>query len=248
MTDEPTAQAAPQASPQPIDKLAGALAKAQAVITSPPRNREVTVKLKDNKGQYKFKYATLDSIIDHVRKALTDNGLWFSQTLDGNGEGKYHLVTTLLHESGQSIHSTTPLLVSGGGNQEFGSALSYMRRYSLCSILGVAADEDDDANTADGNDVARVKYETKDDLWAGPLPKMKFKAAMSDFCKELDACGDSDQLLAFLNMKDSQILIDQCIQDKPSWYYGTGDSDVLGLEERINSRKAALTEPKEQVA
>lgn len=138
-----------------IDKIAAALAAAQAQITSPPRNREVTVKTKVGNG-YAFKYATLDAIIDHVRKPLTDNGIWFVQTL-ANGDGKYRLVTTLTHSSGQSITSETPLLLSGSGNQEFGSALTYMRRYALTAMLGIAADEDDDANQADGNNVEDMK-------------------------------------------------------------------------------------------
>lgn len=141
-----------------INEIAGALAKAQSAITSPPRNREVTVKTKTG-GSYKFKYATLDAIIDHVRGPLTANGIWFTQTL-ANGDGKYRLVTTLMHSSGQTIVSETPLLVDSADNQAFGSALTYMKRYALAALLGVAADEDDDANSADGNTVTESKDRT----------------------------------------------------------------------------------------
>jgi hypothetical protein len=34
--------------------------------------------------------------------------------------------------------------------QKFGSALTYARRYAICSMLSVTADEDDDANSASG--------------------------------------------------------------------------------------------------
>lgn len=138
-----------------IDKISAALAKAQASLGAAPKNREVTVKTRTG-SEYKFKYATLDGIIEHVRPALTSNGLWFTQTLEETG-GKYSLVTTLLHDSGQSIASHTPLLVAGGGNQEFGSALTYMRRYALSAILGIAADDDDDGNMADSHKVTDVK-------------------------------------------------------------------------------------------
>lgn len=153
-TDAPVA-----APPKAIDKIAQALAKAQAEITNPPRNREVTVKTKTG-SSYKFKYATLDSIIDHVRGPLTKHGIWFIQTLESDGAGRYRLVTTLTHESGQYITSETPLLVAGAGNQEFGSALTYMRRYALTALLGIAADEDDDANHADGNTVEQSRERT----------------------------------------------------------------------------------------
>lgn len=144
--------------PFPLGQIAGALAKAQAAITNPPRNREVEVYSKRTNSKYKFKYATLDAIIDAVRKPLTDNGIWFTQTLEANGGGKYVLRTTLLHESGEHLSSMTPLLgVDTADNQAFGSALTYMRRYALTALLGIAADEDDDANAADGNRVEKSK-------------------------------------------------------------------------------------------
>ncbi len=135
-------------------KIAAALAKAQSVISNPEKNREVTVKGVTKTGKefnYTFKYTTLDRIIETVRKPLTDNGLWFTQTLENADGGRYNLVTALWHESGQSIRSETPLLVDGATNQAFGSALTYMRRYALAAMPGIASDEDDDANQADGN-------------------------------------------------------------------------------------------------
>ena len=145
-----------------IAQIATALAAAQAEITNPPRNREVTVR--SDKGNYKFKYATLDAIIDAVRPALTKNGLWFIQTL-ANGDGKYQLVTTLTHKSGEWMESEQPILVERPGSQAFGSALTYSRRYSLTAMLGVAADEDDDGNGADGNHI-----EKSEDRRAAPKP------------------------------------------------------------------------------
>jgi hypothetical protein len=134
-----------------IAQLAKALASAQAEITNPQKNREVTVSTKTG-GSYKFKYATLDGILDAVRPALTKNGLWFVQTL-ANGDGKYRLETTLMHESGEWVQSEQPLFVSDATNQAFGSALTYAKRYALTGMLGIAADEDDDGNGADGNHI-----------------------------------------------------------------------------------------------
>lgn len=144
--------------PPPINKLMEALAKAQAGFTNPPRNREVEVFSARTQSRYKFKYATLDAIIDHVRPHLTANGLWFFQTIEPEGGNRHRLVTTLAHSSGQFIRSETPILApTNAGNQEFGSALSYMRRYALTALLGIAADEDDDANAADGNTVENTR-------------------------------------------------------------------------------------------
>ena len=138
-----------------IANIAKALAAAQAEIANPARNREVTVQTKGGSA-YKFKYATLDAIIDAVRPALTKNGVWFTQTL-ANSDGKYRLITTLLHASGEWLDSEQPLFVTDNTNQAFGSALTYAKRYALAGMLGVAADEDDDANHADGNTVTDSK-------------------------------------------------------------------------------------------
>lgn len=138
-----------------IDKLAEALAKAQGTMSQPKRNKEVKVKTSGGDG-YSFKYATLDAIIEAVKEPLATNGLAFLQIL-ANGDGKYRLVTKLVHSSGQWIASETPILATTGKNQEFGSALTFMKRYALAAMLGVAADEDDDANAADGNTVESSK-------------------------------------------------------------------------------------------
>ena len=131
----------------PTDKLSAALVKAQSSISCVSKDRKVDA------GRFQYSYITLAAVIEHVRKPLTDNGLWFVQLLEADDAGKYRLVTRLTHSSGQFIEGRTPLMVESSDNQKFGSALSYMRRYSLIAMLGVAPDEDDDANSADGKDV-----------------------------------------------------------------------------------------------
>ena len=137
-----------------IEKLVAGLSQAMANVVNPERNRVVTVQPRDqSKPSYTFSYATLDNIIDVIRKPLTDNGLWFTQIMKEDN-GTYILDTRLMHDSGQWIACQTPLIWDGnGGNQQFGSALTFMKRYALTSLLGIAAEEDDDANSADGNKV-----------------------------------------------------------------------------------------------
>lgn len=136
-----------------IDKIAGALAKAQAMFINPPRNKTVTVRTQGS-GTYEFSYATFDAILDAVRKPLAENELSIVQAVDASGD-KPRVVTTLLHSSGQWISSSLPLLLDRPGNQAFGSALTYQKRYGLTALLAIAADEDDDANGADGNSIER---------------------------------------------------------------------------------------------
>lgn len=150
-------------SSENISDLATALATAQEGMTGVKKNRTVSVKLESG-GSYTFDYATLDAIIEQVRAPLTLNGLWFTQTLESGEEGRYRLVTTLLHKSGQWLSSETPIVVGEGKNknQAFGSGLTYMRRYALAAMLGVASEDDDDANEADGNKIEARRDKTVD--------------------------------------------------------------------------------------
>lgn len=96
--------------------------------------------------QFKHKYATLDAVLDAVTPALGKYGLVIIQTTE-IFEGKTVLRTHLYHESGESITSTYPL-PEIGDSQKFGAALTYARRYAVCAILSVTADEDDDAQSS----------------------------------------------------------------------------------------------------
>lgn len=138
------------AAPQRLNELAAALAKAQAKMTNPKKTRSVKVNIKGG-GSYTYRYAELAEVIDNARESLTANGLSVVQ-LTVCGDGRNTLVTRLLHSSGQYLESTYPLPV-GAAAQEMGSAITYARRYSLCAILGIAADDDDDG--AAGNDAGR---------------------------------------------------------------------------------------------
>ncbi len=136
-----------------ISELASALAKAQGAFENPTKDREVTVKPKDQSKQpYKFKYATFTAVVDAVRKPLADNGLSFIQFIDSDSQG-FLITTRLLHASGQWMEFDTPVFVDQSGAQAFGSGITYAKRYALSTMLGVTADEDDDANAAEGNQV-----------------------------------------------------------------------------------------------
>lgn len=134
-----------------IKELAGALSKAQGQFTNPERNREVTVATKAG-SSYKFTYATLDAILDMVRKPLADNGLAISQGVHIE-DGLLKVDTRLMHASGEWIEETLPLVIDDPAPQKLGSLISYGRRYALCPMLGVFPDEDDDANSASGNQI-----------------------------------------------------------------------------------------------
>jgi hypothetical protein len=152
----------PRPSPAPLypradlGPLAAALAKAQAAFPTIGRDKSVTVQTKSG-GSYSFKYAPLDTILSATRGPLTANGLALMQLLDDGA-----LVTSLIHESGAIISGRIDLPQTAN-IQELGSAVTYLRRYAIQALLGIAAEEDDDGNRAAGNTVLSTKVERTDD-------------------------------------------------------------------------------------
>ena len=123
---------------------------------------------------FKSHYATLDAIWDAIRKPLTDNGLSVLQTLNTDDETGNTLDTTLLHTSGEWVSGSLRLNPVKDDPQALGSAISYARRYSLCALLGIVADEDDDANVATKPEVAKPKVVEK------PKPPKKFDTTTTE--------------------------------------------------------------------
>ena len=136
-----------------MSDLAKALAKAQAEFPAIGRSKEVRVQTKTG-GSYTFAYEPLDAILNTVRPVLAANGLAFSQLL-GHVGGAPALKTMLMHEGGEVIQDSCPLPSNGSLTaQEFGSLVTYFRRYALVAVLGIATEEDDDGNHASGNQVS----------------------------------------------------------------------------------------------
>lgn len=102
---------------------------------------------KDKQG-YGYKYTDLDTVISYLRPILKSNGIGFMQTLT-TIEGKSGLTTRLFNAEGEWIEDTTflPEVQLKGTNsaQNMGAAITYMKRYALCAILGISSDEDTDA-------------------------------------------------------------------------------------------------------
>lgn len=125
-----------------INELMGALSKAQGKIESAK---------KDKKNPFfKSSYADLASVWDACRSSLSESGIAVVQAMEPV-DGTLMLVTTLGHSSGQWMKSYMPIVTQKQDPQSLGSAITYMRRYSLAAIVGVAPDEDDDAEGAMGN-------------------------------------------------------------------------------------------------
>lgn len=97
----------------------------------------------------KNKYAPLDEILNVVRPALNRHGFFLSQNIaTDHGSQVVTLQTALIHESGEAyLGSKMTTTVKGLDAQKVGSAITYFRRYQLSSLLGIASEDDDDANS-----------------------------------------------------------------------------------------------------
>ena len=104
-----------------------------------------------------YTYADLTAIYKVINPLMKKNGLGFTQLLQDN-----KMVTIVFHiESGETIESKTdiPMNVQLKGMNDFqvmGSAITYLRRYSLSSVLGLVTDKDTDAG---GEQVSKPKDE-----------------------------------------------------------------------------------------
>jgi hypothetical protein len=103
---------------------------------------------------YNSKYAELSTVIDVCQPALNDAGLAVVQTIKILPESNDNVLVTLLcHESGETLESNI-FLPKIADAQKLTGAITYLRRTSYLSILGLVADDD-----MDGNDVVDPKKE-----------------------------------------------------------------------------------------
>lgn len=96
---------------------------------------------------FKSRYVSLDGILEVITEPLCEVGIVLIQPTIIR-DGFTVLSTQLIHaESGESIESEL-IIPNQSDPQKLGSAMTYYRRFSICSLLAIAADDDDDGNTA----------------------------------------------------------------------------------------------------
>lgn len=128
-----------------ITKIASALLAVQSKVSGVQRDA------KADAGRRVYKYATLEAVIDAVRAACIEAGVILLQApqLDA-ATGTVSIETRLVHAaSGEWVACVSSCAANAGDAQAIGSAQTYMRRYGLMSLLGLAP-EDDDGQAARG--------------------------------------------------------------------------------------------------
>lgn len=138
-------------SSEQTTEIIAAIAQAQGDFKPFERSKKVNVQTKGGQ-HYSFFYAPIDAILKAVGPALSAAGVAILQPA-GFEAGSVVVTTMLWHKSGQFISSTVSWPFSDNRIQELGSIVTYLRRYSLSSMLSLAADEDiDGPPSAHGSD------------------------------------------------------------------------------------------------
>jgi hypothetical protein len=132
-----------------IDQLLPALCAARAAFGPIPKNQ--TAFVKSDKGSYSFQYADLGAILDVVTPPLTANGLLLVFGLHNTPDGKLEVSSRVYHCASSQYLENTLSAPKPSSATAIGSLITYLRRYTSCPLLGVCAEEDDDASAAEGN-------------------------------------------------------------------------------------------------
>jgi ERF superfamily len=135
-------------SSESVAAIATALAKAQTELSNPEKAMIGTVYNTRSDTPQSFRYASLSSGLDIVRKALGGHQIAIAQTTDiDRASGTVNLTTLLLHTSGEWLSSDWPVcqLSETSAPRRMGAALTYARRYALFTMVGIAGEDDLDA-------------------------------------------------------------------------------------------------------
>jgi hypothetical protein len=136
-------------SSETIGAIASALAKAQGVLSNPEKSLTATIRSPfPREGDRTFRYASLASGLDIVRKTLGQNEIAMVQTTAiDHATGQLQLTTLLAHASGEWISSDWPVCAVSqvAAPHRMGAALTYARRYTLFALVGIAGEDDLDA-------------------------------------------------------------------------------------------------------
>jgi hypothetical protein len=135
-------------SSETIGTIAAALAKAQAQLINPEKSLVGTIRSDATGAAEPFRYASLSSGLDIVRKTLSQHEIATVQTtsIDATA-GIVRLSTILAHASGEWIGSDWPVcaISETATPHRMGAALTYARRYALFTLVGIAGEDDLDA-------------------------------------------------------------------------------------------------------
>jgi hypothetical protein len=166
-----------------IGELAKALAIAQGEIQNAKKDSENPF--------FKSKYADLAAVREAIQAPFAKNGLAVSQfprTVFTDDTTIVSIETILTHASGEWLSGELAAIPTKTDPQGIGSCLTYLRRYALSAIAGVASEVDDDGNAASQPAPAKTVQQPKPKTQASTEMSLLKQAAV-DTCKLMNEAG-----------------------------------------------------------
>src|SRR5271169_2681095 len=190
-----------------IKNLADALTKFQKDVENVPKDAVNPF--------FKSKYASLENVIATVRPHMAKHGLSFSQFPDGDG-----LTTVLMHSSGEWLQATSKMTPKDATPQGQGSAITYLRRYALSAVLGLATEDDDDGNAASAP--AKAPAASK----AAPTKRPNPPVYKSPGARELDA---KTRIVSLVDKLLDTVPVTEMSREDKAKHYGDAVQKLTGI-------------------
>lgn len=128
-------------------ELFAALAKAQAEVENATKS--------STNPHFKNRYADLAEVLNTVRPVFAKHGLSLIQSPSFDGS-LASVTTTIAHSGGGYVSGTASCVPGKSDAQQIGSATTYLRRYALAAMCGVAQEDDDGNSVAHDNKPAAL--------------------------------------------------------------------------------------------
>lgn len=169
-----------------FDEILPALHKARSQFVKVKKDRQNT--------HLKNRYATLDSVLDAITPALTENDLMIMQDMMESGErvGQLKVETTVLHLSGQWVKFYAEIPIVKNDPQGVGSAFTYARRYALAAAFGLSQADDD----------AQIAVKSAQD-WKRDLDKCETLDELAKVYKAAYSASDAASRVIITEHKDA---------------------------------------------
>jgi len=135
-----------------------AYTKAMAAFKSdPPKiSKDKHVRYQTQKGVTEYNHATLGNVTEEINRVLAQHGLSAGWT-QAQADGKITVTCTITHELGHSESTSLTAEPDNSGNknsiQAIGSTVTYLERYTLLAIAGLATHDQDDDGAGAGPQV-----------------------------------------------------------------------------------------------
>lgn len=217
-----------------IAKLFENFTKAQAEFKTLP---------KDKQG-YGYKYTDLDTVISSVRPVLAKYSLGFMQTLTSLESGKSAITTRLFSSDGEYLEDTIGLpdvaMAKTNSAQNLGAAITYMKRYALCAMLGISSDEDTDAEIQrPAQKQTPAPQQKQNQPKAKPQPQQPAGGADTP-----EQHAEINNLLGAMYQNGAPIFTREEIGKIGSWRMAkTADEVIKYLKEQIAQRRSSQQKP-----